>query len=394
MITIEKPDLTSYQKDILYNKARYTITEASTKVGKTFSHLWWIFEKSHDQIKPGANYWWVAPVYSQAKIAFTRLKRVIAGNPDYRFNETELKIETPSNSTIWFKSGEKPDNLYGEDVLAAVVDEASRIREESWFALRSTLTATKGPCKFIGNVKGKKNWFYKLGQKARGGEAEYAYFKITAYDAVEAGILDKEEIEQAKRDLPESVFKELYLAEPSDDEGNPFGLENIRACVKPMSPNDPVCFGVDLAKSVDYTVIVGLDANGNVCVMDRFQLDWHRTKDRVKSIVRNRPCLIDSTGVGDPIVEDLMKECPKMEGFKFTSQSKQQIMEGLAASLQQRKISVISGVMSEELESFEYEFTRMGVKYSAPQGIHDDTVCALALANDIIKRPTKLVYFK
>jgi phage FluMu gp28-like protein len=394
MITIEKPDLTSYQKDILYNKARYTITEASTKVGKTFSHLWWIFEKSHDQIKPGANYWWVAPVYSQAKIAFTRLKRVIAGNPDYRFNETELKIETPSNSTIWFKSGEKPDNLYGEDVLAAVVDEASRIREESWFALRSTLTATKGPCKFIGNVKGKKNWFYKLGQKARGGEAEYAYFKITAYDAVEAGILDKEEIEQAKRDLPESVFRELYLAEPSDDEGNPFGLENIRACVKPLSPNDPVCFGVDLAKSVDYTVIVGLDANGNVCVMDRFQLDWHRTKDRVKSIVRNRPCLIDSTGVGDPIVEDLMKECPKMEGFKFTSQSKQQIMEGLAASLQQRKISVISGVMSEELESFEYEFTRMGVKYSAPSGLHDDTVCALALANEISKRPTKLVYFK
>jgi phage FluMu gp28-like protein len=394
MITIEKPDLTSYQKDILYNKARYTITAASSKSGKTFSHLWWIFEKSHEEKKQGGNYWWVAPVYSQAKIAYTRLKRVIAGNPDYRFNESELKIQTPCDSTIWFKSAEKPDNLYGEDVLAAVVDEASRVREESWFALRSTLTATKGPCKFIGNVKGKKNWFYKLGQKARGGEAEYAYFKITAYDAVEAGILDQEEIEQAKRDLPESVFRELYLAEPSDDEGNPFGLENIRACVKPLSPNDPVCFGVDLAKSVDYTVIVGLDANGNVCVMDRFQLDWHRTKDRIKGIVRNKPCLIDSTGVGDPIVEDLQKECPKMEGFKFTSQSKQQIMEGLAASLQQRKISVILGVMSEELESFEYEFTRMGVKYSAPQGVHDDTVCALALANEINKRPTKLVYFK
>jgi hypothetical protein len=29
--------------------------------------------------------------------------------------------------------------------------------------------------------------------------------------------------------LPEHVFRELYLAEPSDDEGNPFGLEAIAA---------------------------------------------------------------------------------------------------------------------------------------------------------------------
>jgi hypothetical protein len=42
------------------------------------------------------------------------------------------------------KSGEKPDGLYGEDVFAAVIDEASRMREEAWHALRSTLTATRG----------------------------------------------------------------------------------------------------------------------------------------------------------------------------------------------------------------------------------------------------------
>ena len=37
-------------------------------------------------------------------------------------------------------------------------------------------------------------------------------------------------------------------------------------------------------------------------------------------------------------------------------------------------------ILIEELESFEYEYTRTGVRYSAPQGCHDDTVCALALA--------------
>lgn len=46
-IEIDKPKLTSYQKDFLYNEARFTITEASTKVGKTFAHIWWIFEQAN-----------------------------------------------------------------------------------------------------------------------------------------------------------------------------------------------------------------------------------------------------------------------------------------------------------------------------------------------------------
>jgi len=32
------------------------------------------------------------------------------------------------------------------------------------------------------------------------------------------------------------------------------------------------------------------------------------------------------------------------------------------------------------LEAFEYAATRTGVRYGAPQGLHDDAVCALALA--------------
>jgi hypothetical protein len=45
-LEIERPQLTQYQKDILYCDAQITITEASTKAGKTFSHLWWIFRAS------------------------------------------------------------------------------------------------------------------------------------------------------------------------------------------------------------------------------------------------------------------------------------------------------------------------------------------------------------
>lgn len=379
-IQITRPKLADYQKAILESKARFTITEASTKIGKTFSHLYWLFDKSSTPPKPGANYWWVAPAYGQAEIAFNRLKRVLGGSSDFNVNLSKLYIETPVESFIHFKTAEKPDNLYGEDVYAAVFDEFTRAREAAWIALRTTLTATKAPCKFIGNVKGKGNWGYKLGLKARAGEPGYEYFKITAYDAVKAGILDAAEIEQAKRDLPENAFRELYLAEALDDQANPFGIKFIQKCIKPKSNNTAVCYGVDLAKSVDWTVIVGLDDFGDVCVFERWQSDWSQTRSRVIQMIGSAQAYIDSTGVGDPIVEDIKRECHQVEGYFFTSNSKQQIMEGLAHGVQNSTVSVLEGMMQEEMESFEYTYTRTGVKYSAPEGMHDDIVCALALA--------------
>ena len=378
-IEVVKPEFTGYQKKILYSDARFTVTKGATKIGKTFPHLYWLFERAHDEKKKGANYWWIAPIFPQAKIAFNRMRR-IAVPLGYRVNESELFIETDYDSRIWFKGADKPDSLYGEDVFAAVFDEFTRAKETAWHALRSTLTHTKGPCKFIGNSKGKKNWGHRLWVKAKNGEPGYEAFKVTAYDAVEAGILSLEEVEQAKRDLPKYAFDELYMAEDLDDQANPFGIEFLNRCVKPKSDNDPVCFGVDLAKSVDWTVVIGLDSYGQVAFYDRWQSDWAQTKRRIIQIIGSTPTAIDSTGVGDPIVEDIQKECSQVEPYHFSSRSKQQIMEGLVASVQKGDICILAEML-DEFESFEFQYGQTGVKYSAPEGMHDDIVCAMALAN-------------
>jgi hypothetical protein len=392
-LTYKRPSLTDYQKAIIDCEARYTVTEASTKAGKTASHMIWLFEQAW-RGRSGMNFWWIAPVYSQAKIAFNRFKSqlnfktkkalphgLIGHEVFYKENKSELSLTMPNGAVIWFKSADNPDTLYGDDVHAAVFDEFTRAKQEAWFALRSTLTATGGRCKFIGNVKGKGNWGYKLAQMARQehGNGVYAYFRITAYDAVEAGILTLEEVEDARINLPEHVFKALYLAEASDDGTNPFGERHIFACQKPLSELPAVCYGVDLAKSVDYTAIVGLDAYGNVCHLERFQLDWHATKLRILALPLV-PTLVDSTGVGDPVVEDLQRENTHIEGFKFTRSSKQQLIEGLAVAIQQQLVGLPEGVLVEELLNFEYEHTRTGTRYTAPEGMHDDCVIALGLA--------------
>ena len=377
---LKLPRLYPAQRKAIFAPERYSIIEASTKAGKTVGCMVWLLSRAWEDGGIGRNYWWVAPVSEQANIAFKRIRNGLSMKPAPKINLTNKTIELPNGATIWFKSGDTPDSLYGEDVHAVVIDEASRVKEDSWYAIRSTLTQTRGQVRIIGNVKGRKNWSYQLARKAESGAPDMSYHKLTALDAVAGGVLDPAEVDDARRMLPEHVFRELYLAEPADDGGNPFGAAAIEACVAPMSSEPPICYGSDLAKSFDYTVCIGIDKNGTVCRFERWQSPWIDTKKRIALLCGSTPVLMDSTGVGDPIVEDLQRERLNVEGFKFNSSSKQQLMEGLQEAISERLIRFPDGTIKKELDIFEYEYTRNGVKYSAPPGQHDDCVMALALA--------------
>ena len=388
----KRPFVTDYQRAILDSPARYTVTAAATKVGKTASHIIWLFEQAL-KLDENKSVWWVAPVYQQAEIAFNRMRTQISDKGFFKVNESKLRLTTPTGSIIQFKSAEKPDNLYGDDVYAAVFDEFTRAREDAWFALRSTLTKTEGKCKLIGNVKGKKNWGYKLAERARMGEPNYEFHRITAWDGVNAGILSSDEVYQAQRDLPAHIFSELYLAEPTEDGSNPFGLSFISNCIRPLSGKPVEWYGIDLAKYTDWTVIIGLDADYNVAYFDRFQMDWAQTEQNIIQLVGQTPAAIDSTGVGDPIVEKIQRVCPRVIGVKFTSTSKQQLMEQLTADVHAGAIGFPEGIIADEMRNFEFEHTQTGMRYSAPTGLHDDAVCALALARHCSQRNKKGVFY-
>jgi len=355
-----------------------SLIEASTKAGKTLGCLIWQMDRA---LSEGGNHWWVAPVYAQARMAWTRACDLLPRACLLATNRSELTIRLVSGSTWVFRSGEKPDNLYGEDVRSCVIDEASRCRPEVWHAVRSTLTATRGPIRIIGNVRGRGTWHYELARRAESGEPGYHYTKLTAWDAVEGGVLDRSEVEQARRDLPEHVFRELYEAVPSDDGGNPFGLAALTAASQPMSSTAPVVWGCDVARVHDWTVAVGIDQQGHVCRVERWRSTWSETVDRIAALTGSTPGYVDATGAGDVVAEMLAHKRTGLEPFVFSSSSKQRIMERLALGIQSGQCRIPdSGVLRAELETMEYAVTRTGVRYEAPPGLHDDAVCALALA--------------
>ena len=365
---IELPNPHINQKKILECDRRFIVVMCGRRFGK--SELSQILSIS-EAIK-GGQVAYITPTYKLAKVFFEKLTEAIP----FKNNISNLKIYFPNNGSIEFFTGERLDNLRGRKFHLVIIDEAAFIPdlESGWQnSIRPTLTDYQGKAVFLSTPRG-KNFFYSMFMKQ--GEADWQSFKFSTYDNP---YINTREIDEAKLQLPQVVFEQEYLANPAENSANPFGNAFIQNCIKPISAQQIVAYGIDLAKSVDFTVIVGLDNGGNVAYFDRFQMDWHNTKANIKRLPI-APILVDSTGVGDPILEDLIREGVNIEGLKFTSQSKQQLMEGLAQAIQQNKIGYPDGVIVDELDIFEYQFTANGVRYSAPSGFHDDCVMALALA--------------
>ena len=114
-------------------------------------------------------------------------------------------------------------------------------------------------------------------------------------------------------------------------------------------------------------MIIALDKDRNVCYFNRFQQDWDETE-----YIIERDCfpskatmLIDSTGVGDAIVERLSKKNSYVEGYKFTSTSKQDLMRGLQMVIQEESITYPDGIIVSELKNFGYESTRTSTRYKS-----------------------------
>jgi len=122
-----------------------------------------------------------------------------------------------------------------------------------------------------------------------------------------------------------------------------------------------------------------------VVQMDRFnQIDWVIQKRRIAELFHlfNEPKLvIDSTGIGDTILDDLRQVGMRPEGVRFTSEIKRELIQDLTVGIDSERIYFFPfPELVNELEIFEYSVSAQGnVSYAAPEGFHDDTVVTLAM---------------
>jgi hypothetical protein len=368
-IILPKPHET--QLNVLNSESRFIVLMCGRRWGKSLVSQ----VISIQDALQGKSVAYVTPTFLLAKVFFSEICSLLP-EACYKTNMSSLIIEFITGGQIRFFTGVRLDSFRGLKFHRVIVDEASFIPdlENGWLnSIRPTLTDYQGKAIFLSTPKG-KNYFYSLWLK--NDKTQWESFKYTTYDNP---YILKSEIDDARLSLPMPIFEQEYMANPAENSSNPFGNEAIRKCVADMSINPVKCYGIDLAKYSDWTVIIGLDNSGNVAYFERFQNDWASTQNKIRNLPK-APMLIDSTGVGDPVVEQLQREGMDVESFKFTSQSKQELMIGLQLAIHQERIHYPEGIIKDELDIFEYTYTSFGVRYSAPSGFHDDTVCALALA--------------
>jgi hypothetical protein len=374
-LTLKRPH--AGQRRVIDEAARFNVLECGRRFGKTTLGEQLLIDPAI-RGNPTA---WFAPTYKLLSEVWRDVVSMVKPlTPTISVQERRIQFFTGGSIDFW--SLDQPDAGRGRKYKRVVIDEAGIVRslEQAWQeAIRPTLADLKGDAWFLGTPKG-RNYFHRLFARGESGaEPEWKSWRLptTANPSI-----DPDEIEAARRDMPPAAFSQEFLGIPADDGGNPFGISAIRACSKgvSLSPGPATHYGVDLAKSHDWTVVCGLDAGGRVAVLERWQSDWGQTRQRVLDLIGNKPTLIDSTGVGDPITEDIARERSNASGYKFTSTSKQQLMEGLASAIQRQEIWFPEGWLTAELEAFEFEYRAGGVRYSAPEGLHDDGVCGLALA--------------
>ena len=364
---------TRSQSKVLNERKRFNVLCCGRRWGKSKLAINLIGESAMDGF-PAAYF---APTYKLLEGTFKELLQRLEPAIKKKHDNQFIELKTGGNIDFWSMENQLAGR--SRKYKRAIIDEAAFNRNlwNTWTeAIRPTLTDLKGDAWFMSTPKG-KNDFYKLFMRGQTQEPNWMSWQMPTSTNPH---IDISEIEDARKDLPQLAFSQEYLAEFNESVANPFGFNFIKMCTMPQSFEPAVCYGIDLAKSVDWTVIIGLDRFGQVCSFERFQRPWNETKEIIMRLPAKVPLRIDSTGVGDPIVEDVQRQRDLVTGVKYTSQTKQQLMEGLAAAIQQRKITFPEGVIASELESFEFEMTRTGVKYTAPPGMHDDCVNALALA--------------
>ena len=364
------------QVRVAEHPARFRVVMCGRRYGKSALGI----RLACDAALQGQPVGWFAPSYKLALEAWRelsqRLQPIVA-----RQNEQDKRMELVTGGVIEIWTLDSQDPARGRKYALAIIDEAGIAKDllDVWqAAIRPTLVDFGGRALFLGTPKGRRHGFVTLFN--RGWDADDPDWQSFRASTLDNPYIPPEEIDAARKELPPDIFAQEFEGIPTDDGANPFGLEAVRKAVGDCGTATPVVFGVDLARSMDYTVVCGLDAWRRVVVLERWQAPWAETKTKVQALVGQTPVVADATGVGDAIVADLQVMGVDVTPHVFTQSSKLRLMQRLIASFQAGELCIPAGWLPAELETFEFHYTATGVRYEAPRGYHDDGVMALGLA--------------
>ena len=385
---------------MLEHPAKILHIGCGTKTGKSMGLYLWLIEG----LLKGEACAFIGPWFFRSRAAFDQIKDLLA--PFIRgrqctVNEARLQIRSSAGGFLDFLSGDNPDAVFGGNYFRVVIDEASRQPREVVTAALTTITATGGKLRLAFNLElGVKNHaiaalirVQKMSPEERAKSGEDFLTFPTGGD----GLVDPEVIEAMRGQMPEALFKALYLGIIPESDTSLFrNLDKIFTGRERVSPEEGKKYflGLDLGRKSDWTVAVVVSEDGEIVAGERFhELSWGLQVSRCARLYQEFKCqkaIYDQTGIGDVIGEELEAAGMVAEGFMFTQVSRRALIEELVVACDSQEIKVPATekfkIFRAELESMEYTLDGNSVKYTVPSGCHDDCIFGLALATHAFRQ--------
>ncbi len=383
--TITLPSPHPGQTAILDTCTRFNVVACGRRFGKTTLGINRLIGPALEGYPVG----WFSPTYKYHAEAWREFVAILEP-VIVRKNATAGLIELVTGGTLEFWTLSDQDAGRSRKYKRIAIDEAARVKdlEDRWNkAIRPTLADMEGDADFYSTPRG-QNFFWKC--FLRGKDDAYPDWSCWQMPSMTNPHMPVSEFEALRKDVPERVYRQEILAEFLDDAGGVFrkvsdAVDRGRVIVMGAIAGHQYSTGIDLARVEDFTVITTLDARGVQVYHERFnQISWERQISAIRSVLGlyPGPAVLDSTGVGDPIFEALRKAGCRVQGYQFTNASKTELIDGLALALEMGHLRLMDvPVQENELKAYEYTLTASrNVTMSAPEGMHDDCVIALALA--------------
>ena len=290
----------------------------------------------------------------------------------------ERTIEFPSGGYLSIYSADSPDSIRGEAFDLVIVDEAALMDERVWYdVLMPTLADRRGRAMLISTPRG-RNWFWREHERCR---QEGASWRAPSTDNPLPSI--REAAERARHIVSERTYRQEWLAEFVDEAGGVF--RGVRACVRAVEPRGPFALGVDIGRDEDYTAVAVFDISQSaVLKVARWRHeDYTRTVQRIAQIAREYQTVevvVEQNAAGAPVVDYLATQNIPVLGVITTASTKRAIIERLAWAIERGEIALPDDdYVLTELEQFSQQRRKDGTyEYSAPAGMHDDCVMAIA----------------
>jgi len=387
---------TKIHNSINNGKEKYYTICTGRQFGKTLcminQMLYWALNDA------GTNTIYVAPTYLLARDVFDRLRTAVNSTEENtsnklikRTNSTNLVLEMINGSTIKCFSGERYENLRGlTRIHYAVLDEMAYNDPNLWDKILKPATNISGKkiC-FISTPFG-KNHFYKLfmwGQDPD--KPSYTSFYAPSIDNP---WINKDEVEEMRQEN-ELIYRQEYLGEFLDSSLTVFRHLKELTYSEPYISNVKekgvkYYIGIDIAKEHDYSCAVCIDEHGKV-------VDIYRVRYAEYRFIIDRLCefyqkwdpdyAFIEVNMNESIHEQMIdKGCRNLKAFRTTMQSKPVIVQDLTIRFEKKEIKIPDvQYLYNELDAFTFRYNQNTgrLHYSAPPGLHDDSVIALCLAN-------------